>query len=262
MKTPELKLFLKQVGKVVHFLNTVVVGLSAVESGDVTKPDAIDISWHPANVVASSRQARAFVMRSTLVMVAEELGNYISRTILSPACLGITCHGDSRSDKLDALRTYFSLKEDHLFLGPLLVVHWRNRIIHSNSKANLTKSQRTILIEESPLIKGKYKNLDPILLLDHFDKNTPTLKDVSSLVAMTINFVKSIDQAIPEPASKSEVMKWIKHLDLESELDRVKRVSKNKGKLKQGVEVFLDTYFPSLKKAYFQYCGDDVQSML
>lgn len=257
MKTLESKLFLKQVGKVVHYLNTIVVGLSAVESGNVNKPDAIDISWHPADVVASSRQARAFVMRSTLVTVAEELSNYVSSIILLLACLGITCQGDSRSDKLDALRTYFSLKEDHLFLGPLLVIHWRNRIVHANSKANLTKSQRTILIEESPLVKDKYKNLDPILLLEHFDKNTPTLKDVSSLVAMTMNFVRSIDQAIPTPTSKSDVMKWIKHLGLERELDRVKRVSKNKGKVKQGVEVFFDTHCPSLKEVYFQYCDDD-----
>lgn len=254
MQTPALNRFLKQVGKVVHYLNTVVVGLSAVEAGTATKPVALDISWQPSNVIASGRQARAFVMQATLVTVAEELVAYVADVGSSPACSGLTFSGEAkRANKLKALREYCRLEEDHLSLGPLLVIHWRNKIIHRKSQAGLTKDQREILIGESDVIKNNYKNLDPILLLQHFEVNTPTLKDVSSLVAITINFVKSVDRSLPEPTSKLEVLEWLDYLDLTTDLERVERVARAKGKLNQGITNFLMTHCPYLKDSYFEY---------
>ncbi|MBW4482801.1 MAG: hypothetical protein KME14_09690 [Tildeniella torsiva UHER 1998/13D] len=258
MQTPALDRFLKQVGKVVHHLNTTVVGLSAVEAGTATKPIKLDISWQPSNVIASSRQARAFIMQATLVTVAEELVAYVVDLAFSPACSGLTFSSDAnRANKFKALREYCHLEENHLSLGPLLVIHWRNKIIHRKSQAGLTKGQREILISESDVVKNNYKNLDPVLLLQHFDVNTPTLKDVSSLVAITINFVKIVDRSLPEPASKSEVLEWLEYLDLTTNLERVERVSRAKGKLDQGITNFLMTHCPYLKDSYFQYVYDE-----
>ncbi len=258
MQTPEFRQFLDEVGKVVHHLNTIVVGLAAVETGLATKPDSLDVSWSPADPRSSGRQARAFTLRATLVMVAEELGAFVEGTASSPACPGLQYPPKAdRAVKLTAIKDFLSIEEDHLFLGPLLLVHWRNRIIHRASKANLSKAQRAKLVSESALVKEKYKNLDPNLLLEHFDKSTPTLKDVSSLVAMTINFVKCIQSKVIAPNSRESVLQWIAHFGLAEELDRVKRVATAKGKPDEGISHFLNSHEPSLAEAYTRHCADE-----
>lgn len=256
MQTPALKTYLDQVGKVVHYLNTIAVGLSAVESGSATKPKGLDVSWAPADPIASGRQARSFVLRATLVMVAEELDAYISSFAGSPASPRLEFSGGAnRADKFSSLVTYFGLPNDHLVLGPMLLIHWRNRIIHRGSNAGLTKAEREQLIEQEPILKTDYKNLEPRALLEHFERNSPTLKDVSSLVAMTINCVKAIEAKIPDPASESQVMQWIEHLGFAQDLERVSRVAAAKGKVEVGVRNFIRTHCPSLEDPYFRYCS-------
>jgi hypothetical protein len=258
MQTPALRQFLHEVGKVVHHLNSIAVGLSAVEQGLATKPAGLDISWHPADPVASGRQARSFALRSTIVMVSELLGEYIAQVARFPSCkdLVLPPKGE-RYQNLEVVKNFFSISEVELFLDPLLLVHWRNRIIHRKSNAGLTSAQRDQFISCKDVLFRSYKNLDPSLLLNHFDSNSPTLKDTSSLVAMTINFVKSVDGFIREPSSEEEVMEWIALLGIEDQLDRVKRVSSSKGKLEIGLRSFLDTHCPNLTAPYFAHVVDE-----
>jgi hypothetical protein len=254
MQTPALRQFLDEVGKVVHHLNSIAVGLSAVERGLATKPMELDISWHPADLIASGRQARSFALRSTIVMVSELLGEYIAQVASFPSCKNLVLPPKGERDqKLEAVKNFFSISEPELFLGPLLIVHWRNRIIHRKSNAGLTKSQRDQFVACKDVLLQSYKNLDPVQLLEHFNGNSPTLKDTSSLVAMTINFAKHVDGAVKMPSSKDEVMEWIEFLDIKNQLDRTKRVSGAKGKLEVGLRSFLDTHCPFLTDSYFTH---------
>ena len=257
MQTPALRQFLREVGKIVHHLNSIAVGLSAVEQGLATKPAGLDISWHPADPVASGRQARSFALRSTIVMVSELLGEYIAQLARFPSCKDLVLPPKGERDqKLEAVKDFFSILEVELFLGPLLLVHWRNRIIHRKSNAGLTNAQRDQLISCKEVLCRSYKNLDPSLLLSHFDSNSPTLKDTSSLVAMTINFTKSADGCVKEPSSKEEVVEWITLLGIGDQLDRVKRISSSKGKPEIGLRSFLDTHCPNLTAPYFAFVAD------
>lgn len=255
MQTPALRQFLEEVGKVVHHLNSIAVGLSAVERGVAKKPTGLDISWNPADAVASGRQARAFALRSAIVMVSELLGEYIAQVASFPSCndLVLPVKGE-RDQKIEAIAAFFSVTDAELILGALLIVHWRNRIIHRRSKADLTKAQREKFISCKEFLGRSYKNLDPTLLLKHFDSNSPTLKDTSSLVAMTINLVKAVDGAIREPSSKQEVMEWIAFLELEDQLDRVNRISSAKGKSTVGLKSFLSTHCPFFDRPLLHVC--------
>lgn len=253
MNIPALKTFLDDAGKIVHHLNTVAVGLAAVEAGAATRPDGMDISWTPKDPVASGRQARSFVLRTVIVTVAEQLVAFLLTFSRYPGIdIDLSKVGD-RSEKLEAVARHFLLAESHLFLGPLLLIHWRNRVIHHSSNASLTKEQQEKLTEHAPLLAEEYKNLDPCLLLNHFYKNSPTLKDVSSLVAMTINLVKKLSSNVPEPTSSAEVRGWIEHLSLAHDLDRVERVGAAKGKRWKTVYIFLSTNCPELIEPYKLY---------
>lgn len=257
MPTPALQPFLDSTGRIVHHLNTIIVGLSSVEAGTATKPVSLDITWAPKDLTTSSRQARAFALRSTLVFLAEEINTYVDRITRYP---GLTRSSDwdskKKADRLVAVQRQLKLEDDFLLVGAVLIAHWRNRNIHGQSGARLTEAQRQILIDAKETLKTEFKNLDSQRLLDDFDKDSPSLKDTSSLVAMAIRFVKRLDESIPEPSSAEEVDKWLVALGLKEQLDRVSRVAAAKGKEAVGVETFLRTNCPELLSSYAFYCGN------
>ncbi len=258
MKTPALKSFLNAVGKVVHHLNTVVVGLSGVESGTCKKPSTLDISWTPSDLTSSSRSARAYTLKSSIVFLAAEISSYVHATLKSPPCKTISLPKDAdKAKKLERVVNHFNITSPDLALGPLLLLHWRNRIIHHNSNAQLTKSERSQFVAASSEIMAKYKNLDPTQTLEHFTKGTPTLKDVSSLLAMSINCAKAIDSALPEPTSMDELLTWIAAMGLEQKFDRAKRVAENSANSEKSMRNFFTTHCPCLVEYYVLYNASD-----
>ncbi|WP_339484054.1 MULTISPECIES: hypothetical protein [Pseudomonas] len=258
MPTPALQPFLNATGHIVHHLNSIVVGLSAVETGMAVKPATMDITWSPHSPRTSGRQARAFALRSTLVFLSEELNGYLDRLTTFP---GVNRPADweskSKSDRLMAVWRLLGLEEDFILVGALLVGHWRNRIIHRKSNARLTDAQRMLFVNAADKIGENFKNLDPTRTLEDFEKDTPTLKDVSSLTAMAIRCVKKLDDAVPEPKSAEEIAMWLSALGLSDDLDRVRRISSAKGKEQVGVSTFLRTHCPELLDAYTYYIGDE-----
>ncbi|VXA84854.1 conserved hypothetical protein [Acinetobacter sp. 8I-beige] len=251
MKTPAYKPFIDSVGKTVHHLNTIAVGLSGVESGNCTQPEELNISWTPSNIKHSSRDARQFTLKATIVFVAEELNSYNSLIINSANIGNITLPKDAdRSQKHLALTDHFEINDPILQLGPLLLIHWRNRIIHKKSTAKLTSSQISILKNSNAEIKDKYKNLCTTKLLQDFEKGLPTLKDVSSLIAMTINYVHAVEKLIPEPKSINDLESWLKNLGLYSQYERAQRVSISKPNPLGYMTNFFNTQCPQLLKVY------------
>lgn len=255
MKTPAYKPFINAVGKTVHHLNTIAVGLAGVESGDCSKPSGLDISWNPADIKASSRDARQFTLKAAIVFVAEEVCAYNSLIIGSPNVGDIKLpKNPDRSDKHQSLAGHLNIEAAPLFLGPILLIHWRNRIIHNKSNASLTAAQIQTLKSANDEIKENYKNLCVLKLLDDFDRGLPTLKDVSSLTAMTINYVHLVESLIPEPQSKEDFENWLKQTDLFSSYERAQRVAANKPNPKGAMDSFIRTNCPELLNVYQYNC--------
>lgn len=255
MKTPAYKPFIKAVGKTVHHLNTIAVGLAGVELGVCLKPSGLDISWDPADIKSSSRDARLFTLKATIVFVAEEICAYNSLIIGSPNIGTIKLPEKAdRSHKHQSLTEHLKIEPASLSLGPLLLIHWRNKIIHRKSKASLTAAQIEIFKSASDEIKENYKNLCVLKILDDFERGLPTLKDVSSLIAMTINYVNLVESLIKEPQSKEDFEGWLKHIDLFSAYERAQRVAANKPNPKGAMESFIRTNCPELFDVYQSYC--------
>ena len=159
----------------------------------------------------------------------------------------------SRSDIHEALCTHLNISDADLILGPLLLIHWRNRIIHKTSRASLTNNQKLDFTNAADVIFKKYKNLSVDQLLDHFKDNLPTLKDISSLIAMSINFVKLVENKVPEPKSKNDFEGWLKHLKLYDEYERITRVATSKPNPEGTIKNFLVTNCPELLNCYDLY---------
>lgn len=224
MESPPLRRFLSSLGRVQHHLYTAIVGLCGVEAGIVDKPVDLDIAWNATDRLGSAREARRFLLQSTLVFTAEELGEYATQV------LKYRRH-EPMAERADRLRALGEVNPPYLGIAALLGSHWRNRIIHRRSKARLTNPERQVLIDESATIREAFKNLDVDDLLQGFDTNQPTLKDVTVLLAMSIRFARSVDATLPTPANAAEVRKWLEAEDLLDRVIGIERESKNGGSL-------------------------------
>lgn len=262
MKTPAFRPFLDSVGHIVHYLNTITIGLAGVESGQCTKPETLDISWNPRDIMSSSRGARRFVLNSSTVFLAEELSAYTTTLLGCPGFKSTTLTGNAdRATKFIALHQHLKLPEDHLFVGALLAINWRNTIIHKRSNARLTNAQKKALIDDSLILYKDYKHLNAEILLDHFDKKQPSLKDVSSLIALSINCVRRIEGAISEPRECNDVVEWLVHLELYDMLKRVVRAAPTQQKKEQAVKNFFATHCPELADSYQHLCKELLSSL-
>ena len=99
-------------------------------------------------------------------------------------------------------------------------------------------------------VEAQYKKLSIEKLLEDFERNLPTLKDVSSLFAMSVNYVSRIEGLVPAPKSKEDFENWLKHLGLHREFERAQRVSAGKKNPKGSMDTFVRTNCPELIDVY------------
>ena len=248
MESPPLRRCLRSLGRVQHHLHTIVVGLEGVEEGVAKKSDELNISWNPSDLIGSSREARQFALRATLVLVAEELNEYSSNILKHRGVL-------VPHERSDRLRGLGDVEPSYLQLAPLLISHWRNRIIHRRSRAQLTAEERKSLLDQSEAIFQSFQHLDAKDLLDHFEKNQPKLKEVTTLLAMSIRFVRIIDARLPELDNAADVRRWLESEDLLNEVSTLEKESRNSGSLdpRGRAKQYLLTMAPSLADSYYRF---------
>lgn len=250
----------KEIGKAVFNLNTMVVGLDAVETG-YKKPASLDISWSPVDRVVAARQSRRFLVEAVLVRVSESLKEYFNALSKLPKFQGFQVGWEasktSAADRIKQISVDVVGDSDYLVPAAMLVIHWRNRIVHSaTSEAKLRHQEKVLLQTNEALILERYRGLEVDRLLSHFSENHPTLKDVSSLIAMCINLANKIDKTVYNCTQKDDVLAWLDHYKILPLIEKVRRETKV-DKVKQSLEHLLSSKAPQLKNAYFQYCYNE-----
>ncbi|MFL6390020.1 MAG: hypothetical protein ACJ71U_21280 [Terriglobales bacterium] len=235
-----------------HYLHTIVIGLSGVENGLAVKPDDLDISWKAHDVVGSAREARRFVLRATLILVAEELKEYATR-VLKYLTHGTQALPETREDRIKALSAFSPVDPSYLILAPLIVSHWRNRIIHRKSTASLTAEEKHLLLTQNVTLRDNYKGIDVSRLLEDFHNNQPTLKDVTVLLAMSIKFVRQVDARLTPPSTSEEIRRWLQAEDLLANVLKLEKEAANGGHPdpRHRAKQYLLTEAPSLAQGYY-----------
>jgi len=253
MESPSLVKFLRAVGKAQHHLHTMVIGLSAVERGIATRPDDLDITWKANDLIGSAREARRFLLRATLIFASEELNAYTTSVLRYQNPNDKLPEG--RVDRMRALDGFNQIEPKHLRVAPLIVSHWRNRIVHRESRANLTTAEKNLLLEHKGAVHDAFKGIDVARLLKDFENDTPTLKDVTVLLAMSIHFVRQIDSKFSSPTDSEQVRHWLDAENLLTEVLRIEKEAANGGNLdprKRGRQYLL-THAPTLAEPYYAW---------
>lgn len=242
MNTVFLNRFLDNVGRAIHSLNTVCVGLNSVSSGSATKPDDMDVTWKPTDVATSSAQARIFVIKSTYVFLSTNYEAYL-KNIHS---LFISNEDDYRSKNLVEKIEYIYKKailneNDYRLILLKMMIHMRNRIVHLSSKSKLSSSEKDKLKEEKDIIYSNHCHFNVQQMLDNFSNSIYTLKDVSTIAANAVYVARKIDEKVCQLLNTQEkVENFIKISDLNDEWEKIKKNSRRNKK----IAYFLKLYFP------------------
>ena len=101
-------------------------------------------------------------------------------------------------------------------------------------------------------IAERYKGLSVDCLLCHFDEKRPTLKDVSSLIAICINLGREIDKTLHTDLSKPDIDAWLEHYGLTPMIDRVKLETKPE-KQEASIRRLFQAQAPLLYESYMKY---------
>jgi hypothetical protein len=238
------------VGEAVANLNTAVVGLDAVERGH-EKPPSLNVSWNPQDRVAAARKARRFVVEAVLVSVAEALSEFVTVNSKLPRyAKSVDRESDkrSRADKLTDLTVAVLNAEDYLAVGAALLIHWRNRVVHPHSRAVLTPKQDKLLRLAGAEIENKFSSLSVERLLKDFETGKPTLKDVSTLIAMSIRWARSINASV-NVLSAVDLAILFEHYGLDDRILQIEAQTTPEKRYSSVVRM-LQTQAPGLVQAY------------
>lgn len=246
-----LHALLRDIGEAVFALNTAVVGLDAVEKGH-KKPETLDISWQPRDRKIAARTSRKFIVESVMVRASETIHQFtlaLSRLNRFEPARARWNHNTTVSEKISTICAAVLDKDDYLVPAVVLLVHWRNRIVHASSKAKLEQHERQVLFKNKAIICDRYRGLDISELLDHFEAQRPTLKDASSLIAMTINLARKMDRAMQQDLTKEELDAWLDHYRIGPMLKKIKAETSPK-KYRESVCRLFRSQAPYLLDAY------------
>jgi hypothetical protein len=256
MASKALVTFLNKVGKSIFHINTICVGLNGVETGACTKADKLTVTWATKDPVNAAREARRFVIGASLAFVTDALMEYINYTIAHPN-FNIKSKTSTNNSQLSYAEKISnvaqSIPASEKYWVPLvkLMIHWRNRLNHNNSKAKLNTEEIKLLRENKEKIFENHAAIDIEKTLNNFETSKITLKDASTLIAVTIKYVRQIDtQFLNAPTTFESVLYEIDNIDAREELINIMRINIPSLKLRK-LDNFLKMKFGHIPEELF-----------
>jgi hypothetical protein len=254
MESEGLKQFLKIVGEAVYNLNTICVGLEGVSSGSVTKPKTLTITWSTSDPSRTALSARRFAIRSSLIFVEQALSNYIdfiSTCANQTQKVKAACAETGTAPRITELSKNISEKEEYWLPFVILLIRWRNIVVH-DSKSNFSSIHRNSILNNSAIIKKRHAAIDVDKTLRNYDDEKITLKDFSTMMAITIRFVRHIDSKLePSVADFDSFKNQIIERGLEGVYKQVVGVN-GEEKQKNKLKAFINSNFTSIGDSEFK----------
>lgn len=248
MASDGLKIFLDEAGDAVHSVNTTCIGLAGVAEGVTTKPPDMHISWSSKAPETAARRARHFVLSGSLVFVQESLLEYLRSLRSGAGDNAPLCAALDRKKAAERIGAIGSLLPDaNAYWAPLVVllVHWRNRVVH-RSNATLGTADRRTLYENRQDIASNHAGIDVCLTLRNFEQRKITLKDFTTLIAVTIRFVRYIDDTFaPGITTVEQFKEELRRKNLSDRFHSILQANGDHVKQRK-ITNFIRTEFPSI----------------
>ena len=255
MESLELKDFLREVGNSVHSMNTIAVALSLLPVDSNKIPDGLDISWDPKDIEYSKIMSRNYAERSSYVYAAENLFEYIENISKNPFWNYPNMNFEGEDKK--AIKVYKFLKAtpgitETMAILVELLCHWRNRIVHLNiSNAGLSSNKKDHLKDERNNIFSNFHHFDILEALDNFNAKKITLKDVSTLITISIKSVRQIDEYFLAGIANKNVNSLKQYFEKDKNFQRIITQTQSEKKVRQ-LKHWININYPYLSAEKYE----------
>ncbi|MPM96882.1 hypothetical protein SDC9_144047 [bioreactor metagenome] len=192
--------FKKEMGQANHFLITIMIGLDAVEDG-AQKKSEFKTSWNPQDVTASVIRSKIYAIKSALAWTVDNLDMYLRLCNRKPRLLNSNESDEFSKTKHSVYKKYKTIVTNHPELETNkkafvdLLVCWRNNLVHFDAENQMLEESKKYFdkgVKNDEQLK-QY-NFDEIDMLKRFNEGgCPTFKETTTLISMTIHFVKQLD---------------------------------------------------------------------
>lgn len=199
-----LKIVKKEIGHGNQFLITTIIGLNQVKKlGIEAKPAEFNVCWEPRSVEASANQSQSFIMKSAMVLVADNLDMYLRSLNTKPKLIQdnellkeMDENGNSVFHNFKSICKKFNLNNYKCDMVEILIC-WRNRLVHFSANSDIDKVSKKRLKNNKEIIKNEYHHLDIDRMLESFiGKKSPTFKEMASLIRAVLDFIYLIDEML------------------------------------------------------------------
>ena len=255
-----LTCLLTEIGQASHLLTTIIVGLNAVENGQ-EKPDTLNVSWSPSKPKLSARKSALFARKAAILYIAESTLAYFKEIQKSQLCEDIkeqlNAPNLGKDERARIIATHCANEQslDPDLSGMMILLRWRNKVAHNDSKEKLKQEKDTLLRSKSEIYE-KYIHLDVEKLFKSFEENSPKLKEVSCLIAMTINTCRKVDHYIQRKLAdiktKEDLNNYLFSMNVEQKIAKIKRETKPSS-VEVSIKRLIQTEHPEILNAFLKY---------
>ncbi len=208
-QSPALIAFRTAAGDANRLLNTLLVAVETLKGGAAAvRPPDLAVPWSLPTTPDEWLDTRNFALRGTMVVLVDALDRYLK--ILS-RIEGLTAlelddrlngrkaagedHRPTLPERVASLCSHYSgAVHPSYVLAVSLLVAWRNRFVHLEHRANLSRTERQQFLQHAEFLKTEFAGVVIADVIARFDADTPpTLVDLSTLLAATHRLVRDID---------------------------------------------------------------------
>jgi hypothetical protein len=196
-------------------VNTVAIGLELIATGG-QKPSGMNVTWtppkKPREAVEQTKHFALFALM-TLVVAAFDtlLRDYVDvdwldlplplqeilrKAVTKPGGVEWAIH-----ERVQQLLTHLFQTSSNDSLALLeLMVSWRNALVHSRKpRLHISEKSSEVLQAKRGEFSQMYAGIDTLTTLENFrSKKWPTLKEATTMIAVTQNLARLIDEALIE----------------------------------------------------------------
>ena len=210
--------FKRMLGHANHQIITTLIGLHAIETGEVTaKPEEFDTVWEPHDPAASATRSRALILEMALVRCVDALDTYIRLSNRQPALVQSTALrtdiakcGYSVFGKFEKIEQFVDCNDELLSSLVTLIIAWRNRQVHTDADDEIGRSCRNIICENASEAKVRFRGLDVNEMLDRYENGkSPRFKEIASFVKVTQDYVNFVEEFL---FSQLDEQKYLREL--------------------------------------------------
>jgi hypothetical protein len=208
LESPARRSFKRAAGHENHFLITIHVGLSAVQTGIAKLPTGMRVGWDPRDCETSAERSRGFANKAALAWTIDTLEAYLDFLRVEPdfasqeireGLRGAIEREEGIAGKIRAAAKDTGQGETPEAVLAEIGVAWRNRLVHQKASSKAKRDLVAAARRNADHYLEVYSGMHIDELIERADARPavpPTLKEVTAIIRAIQKLVEKVDEYV------------------------------------------------------------------